>query len=431
MVRVSGGSRLRAHPPVPDDDDDFEADEYLNEFADYDEEPQAPQQQPQQQPQQPNVEEEGYPEGPRDLSLLKDYHKHRPIPIWDAQADDPMLNKYLRCIASANKVIKLQKPHPNVAWFWGPGIASRLEPLVRTNFNVLDYVGKFLYHRKMTRPEEAQMVSSFLGIDEEDALEMFATLNGPHMKHSYVAGLFSQYQTAADRDEAENRPVHEIRLYRERCIRAFLLFVSGCTIFSNRSSYYLDIVYLQYFQDLSSVHEWNWGSATLVHLKNYLDYASEAGSSQMAGYMSLLEEWIITHFPALSMWQFVENVTDDMPLNAKCGNLKAKHLPECVLRQFKYVQGIPRNSDMSATPNINVFEIDRVFAEELELRMIDEHMRGQPVVNAWDHEPRYIRWLYRVSHPKMRPSEVSGMRLRKELQFIVLCVGFSACLTRV
>jgi hypothetical protein len=52
---------------------------------------------------------------------------------------------------------------------------------------------------------------------------------------------------------------------------------------------------------------------------------------------------------------------------------------------------------------MNLFEIDRVWMEELELRMIDEEMRGRAVVNPWDHEPGYMRWFYAVSHPIMRP----------------------------
>jgi hypothetical protein len=87
------------------------------------------------------------------------------------------------------------------------------------------------------------------------------------------------------------------------------------------------------------------------------------------------------------------------------GKFRAKHLPERVLRQFRYVQGIPRHPSTAATPGMNLFEIDRVWMEELELRMIDEGMRGAAVVNPWDHVPGYIRWFYRVSHPMMRPLE--------------------------
>ncbi|XP_045802500.1 uncharacterized protein LOC123896111 [Trifolium pratense] len=87
----------------------------------------------------------------------------------------------------------------------------------------------------------------------------------------------------------------------------------------------------------------------------------------------------------------------------RCGKLKGKHLPERVLRQFQHVQGIPRNPSMFATPGMNLCEIDRVFTEELELRMIDEAMRGQPVTSPWDTGPGYMSWFYRVSHPIMRP----------------------------
>ncbi len=241
---------------------------------------------------------------------------------WNLQ----ILHRSLRCIVSANKVIKIQKPTQD--WFWQYIIASGLEPLVRTNFNVLDYgllwafaerwhpetstfhlpigemgitlddvqcllhisiQGKFLNHVKISRPDGAQMLSTYLGIDEGDAMDMFAALKGPYLTHSYVQGLFMDYLDTAESAFANNAPMHEVRMYRERCVRAFLLFVVGCTIFSNKSSYYLDVVYIQYFADLSSVHEWNWGSAALVQLQNYLDFASQAQASQLAGYMSFFE----------------------------------------------------------------------------------------------------------------------------------------------
>ncbi|GAU28133.1 hypothetical protein TSUD_295710 [Trifolium subterraneum] len=405
----SGGSRSRARRPVRDDED-FDAGQYLNEPVDYqeDEQPQ-PQPQPQPQEEEPNVQEESYPGGPRDLSLLKNYHKHRAIPIWDAQPNDPILNRSLRCIASANKVIKIQKPTQD--WFWQYIIASGLEPLVRTNFNVLDYgllwafaerwhpetstfhlpigemgitlddvqcllhisiQGKFLNHVKISRPDGAQMLSTYLGIDEGDALDMFATLKGPYLTHSYVQGLFMDYLDAAETAFANNAPMHE------------------------------------YFADLSSVHEWNWGSAALVQLQNYLDFASQAQASQLAGYMQSIDNIQVSDvvFSPYDNRRHIRPLIDACWFSGwlRCGSLKSKHLPERVLRQFKYVQGIPRDPDVS-TPNMNVFEIDRVWAEEMDMRLIDENMRGQAVVNAWDCDPGYVLWFYKVSHPKMRPLE--------------------------
>ncbi|CAJ2632552.1 unnamed protein product [Trifolium pratense] len=307
----------------------------------------------------------------------------------------------------------------------------------------------------MSRGEGADMVSSYLGVEREDIDKAFAETNGVHLKHTTLQTLYTTNQTSAERAIAENKPAHVVRLYRERSVRAFMLHLVCCTIFSNKSSYYADVVYLQYFQDLSCVHEWNWGAAALVHLQHYLDHGSAVSTTQMAGYMSFLQGWIIAHFPRLSVWVEAPRYTANMPLNSKvvpgqghkdaagyrssldniqtydcvfspydahrqvrplinacwfsgwlrCGKLKAKHLPERVLRQFQHVQGIPRNPSMSATSGMNLCEIDRVFTEELELRMIDEEMRGRPVTSPWDTEPGYMSWFYRVSHPVMRPVE--------------------------
>ncbi|MCI52406.1 hypothetical protein A2U01_0073650, partial [Trifolium medium] len=74
--------------PVADAQNDFDVDQFLNDDADFDANFDADDfdvQAPQQPPQQRNVEEEGYGGGPRDLSLLSDYHKHTTIPIWDAR----------------------------------------------------------------------------------------------------------------------------------------------------------------------------------------------------------------------------------------------------------------------------------------------------------------------------------------------------------
>jgi hypothetical protein len=165
--------------------------------------------------------------------------------------------------------------------------------------------------------------------------------------------------------------------------------------------------------------------------------------------------WIIEHFPSLTQWRIAENWNESLPRCRKflpgqghkdppsyrqsldnlqmsdvvfcpydahrpfrplidecffsgwlrCGKELGKHLPERVLRQFKHVQGIPRDPALSATPGMTVAQIDRVWMEELHMRMIDEDLRGRVVVNPWDCEAGYISWYYKVSHPIMRPVE--------------------------
>ncbi|KAK2403259.1 hypothetical protein QL285_052713 [Trifolium repens] len=388
----SRSRRGRVEEPVAQPD--FDTNEYINDDADYAEEqaPPAPQRAP-RAPQQapPPNEVQVYGGGPHDLSLLTEYYKHRAIPIWEANPNNhDVLRRQLRCIAAAKRVTDINKPNEDEDWFWGVVEATGLRPLVKTNFSVLDYgliwsfaerwhpetstfhlpigelgitlddvqcllhipiEGKFLNHRKMTREEGADMCSTYLGVSPGVVMTMFDKLGGCSGRGRYK--LF-------------------------------------CYFWSIRASW--------------------------------------AKTTQMAGYMSFLQGWIIVHFPRLSVWGTDTSYEDHMGWNAyfvpgqghkECdgyrlsldniqmsdcvfspydgrrhvrplinacwfsgwirdGDVRGKHLPERVLRQFKFVQGIPRHPSTAATPGMNLFEIDRVWMEEWELRMIDEGAEEPP-----------------------------------------------------
>jgi hypothetical protein len=68
---------------------DFDANQYINDDANNVEDHDFAQQQP-PPPQQapPQNEVQVYGGGPHDLSLLTEYHKHRAIPIWDANPNN-------------------------------------------------------------------------------------------------------------------------------------------------------------------------------------------------------------------------------------------------------------------------------------------------------------------------------------------------------
>jgi hypothetical protein len=149
----------------------------------------------------------------------------------------------------------------------------------------------------MTREEGAHMVSTYLGVTPSLVMKIFGELGGPYLKHSFVESIFIDNWGYADKPVDDRRPMHEIRFFRERAIHAFLLYLVGFTIFSNKTLYYVEVVYLQFFQDLSTAHEWNWGAAALAHMENYLYHASLAKTKQMAGYMSFLHVQIYVILP--------------------------------------------------------------------------------------------------------------------------------------
>jgi hypothetical protein len=148
--------------------------------------------------------------------------------------------------------------------------------------------GKFLNHHRMSRSDVADIVSDCLGVEKEDIMAEFAKNKGPHLRFNYLQGIHNELKETCEKMENEEAPLEDMMPYRERCVKAFLLFVVSCTLFTNKSTFYMDASYMQYFQDLSTVHEWNWGAACLVYLQDYLDDASEEGTGQIAGYLSFV-----------------------------------------------------------------------------------------------------------------------------------------------
>jgi hypothetical protein len=63
----------------------------------------------------------------------------------------------------------------------------------------------------------------------------------------------------------------------------------GITIFSDKSHWVVDVVYLKYFRDLEIVVGFSWGAAALTHLYKELNNAACWNTSQVAGYLTLLQ----------------------------------------------------------------------------------------------------------------------------------------------
>jgi hypothetical protein len=79
-----------------------------------------------------------------------------------------------------------------------------------------------------------------------------------------------------------------------------------------------------------------------------------------------------------------------------------RHLPERVLRQYGYVQRIPRPptdiEDLAADDVAHAFT-------EFALHVLSHQQRGHPVPDnqPWAHTRGYMKWFVRVSHPIVNP----------------------------
>ena len=78
-----------------------------------------------------------------------------------------------------------------------------------------------------------------------------------------------------------------------------------------------------------------------------------------------------------------------------------RHLPERVLRQYGYVQTIPR-----APTDIKLVADDMAQAfTEFSLHVLSHQQRGHPVSDnqLWAYTKGYMRWFIRVSHLIVNP----------------------------
>jgi len=71
--------------------------------------------------------------------------------------------------------------------------------------------------------------------------------------------------------ETEYGVTQEVQRLRDQAVRIYLLYLVGIMIFTNKSQWAVDVVYLRYFRDLDLVTGYSWGAATLAHLYKELN----------------------------------------------------------------------------------------------------------------------------------------------------------------
>ncbi|GAU27956.1 hypothetical protein TSUD_146740 [Trifolium subterraneum] len=106
-----------------------------------------------------------------------------------------------------------------------------------------------------------------------------AHIGFPMLETIYAANLRKALKTEEDEESEE-----VVQNYRDCTIRAFLLYLIGGTIFTNKSMQYVYVIFLTYLQDLSLVNTWNWGASGLAYLYHYLDKATQPRCGNHGGY---------------------------------------------------------------------------------------------------------------------------------------------------
>ncbi|KAF9610543.1 hypothetical protein IFM89_023208 [Coptis chinensis] len=247
-------------------------------------------------------------------------------------------------------------------------------------------------------------------------------------------------------------------------VRAYLLFLLGCTIFNDKSGVGVHIAYLQVLLEVDNVSKYAWAATVLAYLYRELAKASQQNRRQVAGCMTLLEAWVYEHFPlqnspminmdfkrdmprmrrwmvypSLSMatvssliylreeidllsarevyWDPYKDVCDIRPLDDVTffnGVLCVLDIVEGynidrVLSQVGYGQRIPSmpiqpkygSKKTNVRYNVNHHTFSRLWTSGNN-HVLSKFERDERVVASSDCVNRYIDWFNNISHPCMR-----------------------------
>jgi hypothetical protein len=229
------------------------------------------------------------------------------------------------------RINSLDKPENDKTWFWDRVEASGLRPLLKTNYNhvgsglltafterwqpetgtfhlpigemtiTLDDVscllhipitGKMLNHAgtSCTMEEGQDMCEELLNFSREDAQEEFDKMKGAHVSFAKLLEIYhDNLNLALAAEDNEDEEEETVEFLRDCTVRAFLLYLIGGTLFTNKSVQYVDLIFLSYLQDIPLINTWNWGASGLAYMYNYLDRASRRRCGNHGGYNCMFQ----------------------------------------------------------------------------------------------------------------------------------------------
>ncbi|RHN46794.1 putative protein-serine/threonine phosphatase [Medicago truncatula] len=261
--------------------------------------------------------------------------------------------------------------------------------------------GMLLSHESISRDDAVEMMMRYLGSSLGDALDEVNKTRGAHARLSYLRKIFKVRLLLQLELDNEGGMEEVVQRLRDQTLRIYLMYLIGITLFTDKSATYVDVVHLRYFRDLEVVAGFSWGAARLYDFYMELNHAAHWSCSQLSGYFTLLQAWTYQHFRVIGSKDVWGGYQDDMHPRAmlfasqvglftpnsyrghldaldlvgvvmapyaehhqtcpfervglyfgwlRYGNRMVRYLSKRLLRQFGYIQTVPRHPCESAPP---------------------------------------------------------------------------------
>jgi len=254
-------------------------------------------------------------------------------------------------------------------------------------------VGQFYTHQTLDANAANDLFIKSLHVDRGVAYEETRYFWGTHVCLSWLRDVY---------EDARSRRQWIV------AARAYLLHLVGYTVFTDKSATSKSAIYLEFFFDIRLTGWYAWVADALTHKYEQLGDCSYAKTRQLVGYATLLQGWIYEHFPSIGMRHVQSQYSEEEPrcriyelgkvnsilvvwlqldtLTPTCirfspynkhreehpfewissfsgylrfWNWRQLHLPERAIRQYEYVQIIPRHPSVVKDGDLNTNEVDR------------------------------------------------------------------------
>ena len=128
-----------------------------------------------------------------------------------------------------------------------------------------------------------------LGSDLGEAIVEVTKTKGAHCRFSSLRRIFMDRMLEQLALEIEHGVIQEVQRLLDQAVRIYLLYLVGITLFIDKSTTIVDVVYLKFFRDLDIVASYSWGPAALAHLYRELNKAARWNYGYVLGYLTLLQ----------------------------------------------------------------------------------------------------------------------------------------------